>query len=272
MLNLVRRPARCFGKIVVLSVAFPFAIMPFCSGQPAAPNASPAQAHDSAGTAPRQEPVRSPKEEKISQLLSDINNLVALKQAAEAEAKFKQLESLSPDPRILQSVRAAVAVAKGDFAAARVLYTEIAEAEPQAFNPRYNLAEILLMESKLDEARKSFLALLDRYPNHPLPLFKLLLICIREKKPGEAEAWLDRLRRLPKNPVFYYGAAALENSKGDFGRGRQWILSAEKDFGAGKQRWLYQSLEEMGLVIPGDYPGDNPASPEAAPADKAPEK
>ncbi|MEI8340643.1 MAG: tetratricopeptide repeat protein, partial [Verrucomicrobiota bacterium] len=195
-----------------------------------------------------------PQEREIRHLLKDISDLIDQNRVPEAEVKLKQLEALKPDSASILSIRAAIAVYKGNQEEASLLYQELINLIPKAFEPRFNLAELLMLDKKYEEARDAFTGLLKQFPDNPLLMYKIVLSCLMEKKYQEVQKWLGRLSQLPPSPFSYYGFAAANFSQGKFLTGRQFILEADKKFGPGKLRWLHRTLEDTGLAIPGDYP------------------
>jgi len=182
------------------------------------------------------------------------NPKASRKKPDEAEAEFKQLEQLAPGAPILDSFKASIMVVKGDYNGARVAYAEMITRDPKAFFPRFNMVELYMQESRYEEARKGFIALLDLYPGNQAVLYKILLACLKENKRADADTWLARLNQPPVTAFTCYGNAAAAIADNNLGVARAWMIQAENDYKPGEQHWLHAALEGIGYAVPGDYP------------------
>jgi predicted Zn-dependent protease len=199
----------------------------------------------------KENPLPNPK---TARLAAGIAELLLRNRPDEAEAKFKQLEQIAPGTPILDSLQAAIMVGKRDYNGARAVYAKITARDPKAFFPRFNMVELYMLESRYEEARKGFIALLDLYPGNQAVLYKILLACLKENKRADADTWLARLNQPPVTAFTCYGNAAAAIADNNLGVARAWMIQAENDYKPGEQRWLHAALEGIGYAVPGDYP------------------
>ena len=131
---------------------------------------------------PVEEPgIFTPQQKEIRRIVKEIISLLDQKRGQDAGTQLKILELLPVDAITLTSIKAAIAVEQGDRTSARNLYQELAKTHPEVYAPRFNLAELLMMESQYAEARKDLIALLDQFPDNRLVMYKILLTFVMEK-------------------------------------------------------------------------------------------
>jgi len=200
---------------------------------------------------------KQPVTPKVREILKEAGLLYYQRRFPAALTTLKKAEKIDPGSSEVLNAKAAILSESGDLAEARKIYSQLAVAQPKAFVPRYDLAELLLMAKKYDEARQAFQELLKAFPNCDLARFKILLIALIQKDSDGADAMLATLKQRGPSAIGDYALAANAISYGDIGAGRQWIESAEADFGGGNHRVLYDSLADIGFVPQGEYPPKN---------------
>jgi hypothetical protein len=191
---------------------------------------------------------------KLHEILKQVGILYYKGSFHDAMAALRPAEDIDPRSDEVLNAKAAILSESGDTTGAQKIYVQLTEDHPKAFTPKYDLAELLLMEKKYDEARKGFQGLLLQYPNCDLARFKILLTYLIQKNNEQAGVSLAELRQRGPSPISYYALAAVAFSAGDIAKGKEWINSAEKDFRGGRYRVLYNSLADIGFVIHGEYP------------------
>ncbi len=230
-------------------------------GQEADPAATPPA---ESVPAPSASPTVDPLIEKLGPILTEFSQLFDARRFEEAAKVLEKAEAIAPDHEVVLSAKAGIYAESGHLDDARKIYLSLLEKSPGAFVPKYNLAELLLLDKQFDQGREAFEKLLKEFPNSDLIRYKILLTHLAQKNGKEALPWLDQLRQPTPTPFMLYGSAAIALFNADLLTGRQIILSAEQLFGPGRQKLLHDSLAEIGLVVRGDYPPALPQAPAAA--------
>ncbi|HEX4083301.1 MAG TPA: tetratricopeptide repeat protein [Chthoniobacteraceae bacterium] len=203
-------------------------------------------------TASKQAPVRT--DPTVVAAIRKAGQYFRQRDFVDAANALRPAFAVAPDSIDLLNAKASILAESGSGAEARPLYQKIAAAEPGAFAPAYDLAELLLMDHRFEDARTAYQDLLARFPDSDLARFKIILIDILEKKRIEAGTAMAELKKRGPSPATYYAAAAEAFDHGDIGEEKDWIEEAEKDFGAGRQRIFYESLADFGFVDQTAYP------------------
>jgi len=191
---------------------------------------------------------------KVRDILKQVGMLYYKGELDEAIAALRPAEDIDPDSDEVLNAKAVILSESGDATGAQKIYSRLAQDHPKAFTPKYDLAELLLMEKKYEKAREGFQGLLSQYPNSDLVRFKILLTYLIQKNNDQTAVWLAELNQRGPSPISYYALAAVAFSTGDIAKGKEWIDSAETDFCAGRYRVLYNSLADIGFVMHGEYP------------------
>jgi len=221
----------------------------------AAASPAPSAASSATPAAPAEkQPPLSPKQAKLQGILKEVNTLFSKRQLEQASDKLKEAEQIDPEDEGVLSAKAAILAESDKVAEARAIYTKLAAAHPGSFVPQFNLAELFSIEKKYGEARTAFEALLKKFPDNDFLQFKIILTYLAEGNQKDAAAWFEKLKRPQPTPFMIYAAAALAIEGGNISGGKALILTAEKQFGAGRQQLLHDSLADLGIVLQGDYP------------------
>lgn len=207
----------------------------------------------------------SSEDQKIYDLLQTISDLFVQQRFGEAMKALDAVEKLKPELKEVPTIRAGIYAEQGELDKARAIYAAQVKSEPDAFVPNFNLVELLCREKKYDEARGGFEGLLKKFPKNDFLQYRILLTWLAQGRITEANASAEKLQRRVQTPVMLYSAAAIALRSGDAQMGRQLILLAEKQFGAGNQYLLYQGLAGIGLVPKSDYPPKSKPKPLPAP-------
>lgn len=201
------------------------------------------------------------RQRQLGALLNDAHRAMDCRRFAEAAARLEQAEKLAPGhPDIINS-RAALFTEVGQFGEARKLFVALVKVHPEEFVPRFNLAEIDLMEKKYATAREGFLGLLKDFPASDLTHFKVFLTYLLERNGPEAVRWLEKIEYLPRSAVLYYARAAASFAQADLAGGKTWMRAALAEYPSGPHAYMAKVMAEQGWVYLG-----NPALDAAAPA------
>lgn len=218
-----------------------------------------------AAAEPTAAPTVDPVAEQLKPLLAEFSQLFDARRFEESSQVLEKAEAIAPEHEVVLSARAGIFAESGKLDEARAIYQKLLEKSPDAFVPKYNLAELLLLDDQFDQGREAYEKLLKEFPNSDLIRYKILLTHLAQKNLEAALPWLDQLRQPTPTPFMLYGSAAIALYNADLLTGRRIILSAEQLFGPGRQKLLHDSLAEIGLVIRGDYPPSLPTAPQTTP-------
>jgi len=242
------------GKLPVLAGLLLLGALPLRGNEPETQEATPAPAATST-TATAAEPTPAdPKREALREILARFSAAFDSRDFARAAEVLAEAEKLAPDDPIVRTARAGIYAESGEIGKAREIYLTLVKEEADPFVPRYNLAELYFLEKEYAKGREAFRELLKDYPASDLVRFKIVLSHIAEKDPAAAREAMAPLQRATPTAFALYAAAALALDQGQIRQGKEMILAAERFFGPGQQKLLYDSLAELGLVMRGDYP------------------
>src|SRR5690606_19070097 len=116
-----------------------------------------------------------PVAEELKPVLIEFSQLFDARRFDEASKVLEKAEAVAPEHEVVLSARAGIYAESGQLDQARTIYEAILKKSPDAFVPKYNLAELLLLDRKYDEGREAFEKLLKEFPNSDLIRYKILL-------------------------------------------------------------------------------------------------
>ena len=162
--------------------------------------------------------------------------------------RLNAAEKIQPGQPESANLRGAIFSEQHDFERAREEFERILKKAPSSFWPRYNLAEILLMQKKAAEARDAFAKLPPNPAYRELIEFKILITYLLEHEDAKAEAKLNSVRFPSDTAAYYFCHAAWELAHHEEEKGQGWIRSGLQIFGPARCAMLYDSLADMGWV------------------------
>jgi len=170
------------------------------------------------------------------------------------EAALRHLtdaDKIKPGLPDADDVRAAVYAEQHRFDLARELLGKVLKSHPDYFWPKFNLAEILLMEKKPAEARAAFKKLpkLSGEVGEVIE-FKIMLTYLLEGNDANAKEVLDHIKFPGDSAAYYFAHAAWDFAHNDPGKARGWMNSGLRIFGMTRCYSLYDTLVDMGWVEP----------------------
>jgi tetratricopeptide (TPR) repeat protein len=193
---------------------------------------------------------------QVTVLMREAVRLTIEHKFAEAEERLQKAEALDGNNPDVLNAWVAVLSEQGKFEAAREYAGRNITLAPESFVPRYNYAELFLMEKRYAEARDAFQKVLEKFPESELVWLKLLLIGLLDKKPEDVKSSLNRFAATPPSECSYFAAAAVAFSEGDLIGGKQWLQNCFRDFGTGQKVYLlYKGFADLDWVLLKDYPG-----------------
>ncbi len=171
------------------------------------------------------------------------------------EAAIGQLDAadkIKPNLPESLNMRGAIYTEKHDFEKAREVFQQALKLQPDAFWPKFNLAEILLMQKKAAEARAAFEKLPASGVNRELIEFKIILAYLLEGDDANAQAKLDKLKFPSDSAAYYFCHAAWEFAHHNEKEAKGWAQSGIDVFGPQRCIVFYDSLADMGWLPPRD--------------------
>ena len=194
------------------------------AGQDAAPAAKP-------GTPP----VASPLAEEAQAHLVKVQQLLGGQHYFDALQELDKADKLMPDNPVLTNVRGSIYTGMKDFDKARECFEKSEKLLPGAFEPRFNLAELLYVSEKYAEADDAFSKLLKEFPRlregvRHLTQFKVIVCRLKQNKVAETEEVMKNFTFMDDTPAYYYTKAALSYQKGDKDDAKTWVNKALRIF------------------------------------------
>jgi tetratricopeptide (TPR) repeat protein len=190
------------------------------------------------------------REQRIQfrRLLNDASDYFKQKKLDRALEKLDAAEAIFPNFVEEVNMRGAVYAEKRDFVKADELFDRALELEPRAFWPKFNKAEVLLMQGKYADAQMAFEVLLVKVPTSEMVQFKLVLVHLMEKDLDGAKSMLDKMKFPSDSAAYYYANAAIEFARGKREDGEYWIKSGDAIFGFERNMIFYDSLADLGWL------------------------
>lgn len=127
-----------------------------------------------------------PKSSQAGMLL--IMTHIRLKEFDKAIAAAGRLEKEQPDNPLIQNLKGGAYLGKKDLARARVSFEKALSLQPDYFPAIANLAQLDLQEKKPDEAKKRFLAILDKDKKNTQAMTALASLALNQGQNKEATA------------------------------------------------------------------------------------
>jgi len=194
---------------------------------------------------------------KVKAILAEVQKLTVEKHYFDALKKVDEADAMVPNSAVIWNVRGSVYTAFREFDKAREAFTKAREAMPQAFEPQFNLTELLYVEQHYSEAREAFQKLLKDFPKlretvRHLVLFKILVCMLKEGDAAGAQEIQKNFTSMDDTPAYFYSKAAVAYSQGNPTEATSWLEKAERIFkkeqnavyidALGEARW-YPSFE-----------------------------
>jgi tetratricopeptide (TPR) repeat protein len=215
-------------------------------------------------------PVASPLQQEAQAILVKVQTLLGQQHYFDALQELDKAEALVPDNPVLTNVRGSIYTATRDFDKARACFEKSEKLLPGAFEPRFNLAELLYVQESYGEAENAFVALLKEFPRlreevRHLTQFKVIVCRLKQNKVAEAEEVTKNFTFMDDTPAYYYTKAAFSFQKSDKDDAKSWIAKAMRIFNRTQNSPYIDTLMEARWVNSLGVP------PEGAEAEKTPE-
>ena len=158
-------------------------------------------------------------------------------------------------------IRGSVYTAMRDFVKAREAFEKAQTLTPNAFEPKFNIAELSYVEQKYPEAEAAFTKLLQENPKlreevRHLSQFKVLVSQLKQGKVAEAEKTSLVFTFMDDTPAYYFSKAAFEFQKDNKDGAREWLVKTDKIYKPQQNAVYLDTLMEArwipSLTVPSD--------------------
>ena len=170
-------------------------------------------------------------------LAAEARELMSKQRPSEALAKLDEAEKFAPSSAVVWNMRGSVytAAPMRDFAKARECFEKAEKITPESFEPKFNLAELLYVQQKYDEAEKALSKIAETFIKlredvRHLVQFKILVCQLKLGKLEEAEKTRKTFTFMDDTPAYYFATAAFCFHRNDLAEARVWIGKAERLF------------------------------------------
>ena len=165
-----------------------------------------------------------------------------------ALAKLDLADQIQPNIPDTWNMRGAIYAEQHAFEKAGDAFEKAAKLNPGDFWPHYNLAHLLLMQKRYDEAAAAFQKLSIYGGHDELVQFKIVLADLLDGKPDNAKPVLDAMKFPSDTPAYYFAHAAWGFAHKDQKEGNYWTASGLKIFGLAQCASFYDGLAGIGWV------------------------
>jgi tetratricopeptide (TPR) repeat protein len=167
---------------------------------------------------------------------------------ATALDKLDVADQIAPNIPDTWSMRGAIYAEQHAYEKAGDAFEKAGELNPGDFWAPYNMAELLLLEKKYDEAAQAF-GKLEVYAGHEeLVQFKIIYADLLAGKPEAAKPVLDAMKFPCDTPAYYYAQSAWGAVKKDRKEALYWSATGLKVFGLARCLAFYDALAQVGWL------------------------
>lgn len=190
------------------------------------------------------------------------NRALSLGKLDEAEKQTDAAQKLYSDKPEVLNLRGAILIKRGRFDQAAEQFAKALQLDPAFYPAKYNLAQVLMLENKLDAAQTRFQELQAVDPNSELLQFKVVLCSVLKGQEDRSSGLIDAMRFPGETPAYYYARAAVLLKKGLEKDAHQYFANARKYYADAQCAFFDQELKQVGLLttVPkvSPTPGKNP--------------
>lgn len=184
---------------------------------------------------PGSPPIATPLMQEAQAILVKVQTLMSQQHYFDALQELDKADALVPDNPVLTNVRGSIYTATRDFDKARECFEKSEKLMPGAFEPRFNLAELLYVQEKYAESENAFSNLLKEFTRlreevRHLTQFKVIVCRLKQNKVVEAEELTKNFTFMDDTPAYYFTKAAFSFQKGDKDEAKAWVNKALRIF------------------------------------------
>ena len=175
-----------------------------------------------------------------------------------AEAKLDEADKIKPGLFDSIKMRGAIYAERRDFVRAKEMLEKALTIQPNALLPKFNLAEVLLMQKKFAEAREGFEAIVGQGRVTEVVQFKIIITYLGEGNDAKSRELIDHIKFPGDTAAYYYANAGWEFAHGNAKKANEFLDTANSIFGPSRNFVFYDTLADMGWVSP-RHPIQSPA-------------
>jgi tetratricopeptide (TPR) repeat protein len=258
------------------SVVFALALAPLLAQDAPAP--SPATEPVKEGGAPKQELnenqkafLNLPEEQRkeFAKHLGEASRLFQAKRIFESLDELFKAEKIFQEAPEIYNLRGSCYVEFRDFDKAMEDFQKASVLSPKNPSVEFNIAEVLFVTKKWQEAHDAFEKLLTVLPQNNVALgrlveFKLLLCKEKLGKKNEVIVLAGKYDYLDESPFYYFAQAALAYEANDLLKAEEWLAMSGRIFQDPNVLAPWQdTLVEFGYIK--SFYGDDATAPAGAP-------
>ena len=239
---------RCADRLIACAFALAWPV----HGQDSA--ASKTGPPPAAPAAPVQSAAEQAKNELASFIGSALERATTLARAGDHAAAAAVVDEvrakLGPKDPFADELRGTVLTLKKDYTAAEASFRAMLEKDPESHVGRFNLAEMLFLQTRYDEAERTFAAIESAKREADPALadlcrFKRVVSFLAGARVAEAEALLPRAEKGPSSAAVQYARAAIRHVKKLPMRAAETINHARKEFSPDVENLFVDSFIEL---------------------------
>ena len=189
------------------------------------------------GQAPAPAVPQTAPDPKIVAIIPEVQKLMAGSHAAEALLKLDEAVALAPENPLLYNIRGSIYTSPPlqDYVKAKEAFEMAAKLSPAAFEPKFNLTELLYVQGHHADAEAAFAKLMEDFPKlredvRHLVQFKILVCRLKQNKVAEAEKAMGAFSFMDDTPAYYFSKAAFAFQKEDKPAASEWLTKAQRIF------------------------------------------
>jgi len=181
-------------------------------------------------------------------LLREAGILLARRDFPAVLSKLDAADNIKANLPDSLNIRGAVYLEMKEYAKANQFFEQALKIQPGAFWPKFNLAEINLLQKKSPEARAGFEAIRISGGYSELINFKIVETYLVEGSFEVAGEHVAKMKFPGDSAAYYFAHAAFELAQGKKEKGMEWVKSGEGVFGKARTSFFYDSLADLGWV------------------------
>jgi len=191
--------------------------------------------------------------------LKQASSLISRDRLLESFGEIEKAEKIFPNYPTIFNLRGAAWVRLKEIDKARASFRKALAINPDAFDVKFNLAELDFVEHKFAPALKAFTAITKEYPKLPTAQYDLVQykkhIChLRLGQEKKADAIQKAFSYTDDSPAYYYTRIAKAYAANDSDEAASWLQSAANIFAPEQNQIYLDALIEMGWVRALDKP------------------
>jgi tetratricopeptide (TPR) repeat protein len=168
-------------------------------------------------------------------------------------------DQIQPEVPDTWNMRGAIYAQQHEYERAQSAFEKAERLNPSDFWAPYNIAELLLVQKKYDEAAPAFQKLALYRGHEELVEFKIVFADLMRGKPADAKPVLDAMKFPSDTAAYYFAQAAWSFAQKDQKEGQYWCKTGLKVFGLPRCVSFYDALAGAGWVPMRSADGSVPA-------------